>query len=321
MVEPRPATAARRTELEELLANLRSELRRRDESPDGGWVDQAVADLASGAKPGFYVPAAEGGGLVFFARRGAMAFAHLHAETGAGSVERGEALAGALFAAVPPEVASVDLGFSGLSEAEERTLVSRLAHRPGSTVIDRQALERPLGPEGEAPAPEAPHGVQRLGVREVTLEALADLDRRAFEGTADALLVGRETEDYRRSVGAILDDQLGRFLDEASCALVAYEPTRLVGAILTAEKSARHGVFLDLVVDPERRHEGFGRFLLGWGLRALRALGYERARLWVSDANAPARALYASFGFAPIARATIYRWDRASSSAQPQRSR
>ena len=321
MTEPRPATEARRPELEEILSGLRRALSERDEAPGGDWLDQAVSDLLSGAKPGWFLPIAETGGIAFYSRRGSMAFGHLHAPAGPAGPERALALAASLRSALPPEVATLDLGFSGLPADEEAAVVTQLAQAQGSTVIRRQAMERRLGPEDAGHAPEPPRGVRRLPVREVTLEALADLDRRGFAGSVDALLVGQEPDDYRRSVSAILDDQLGRFLDEASVALLESDPVRLVGLLLTSEKSPRRGVFLDLVVDPERRGRGLGRFLLGWGLRALWGLGYERVRLWVSLENAAALALYRREGFVPLGGATIYRWDRASSSAQPQRPR
>jgi ribosomal protein S18 acetylase RimI-like enzyme len=321
VLNPRRASDARRTDLEELLALLRKDLVRRDEAPGGDWLETATAELASGAKPGFYLPPSGPGGLAFFSRRGAMAFGHLHTEPGPDAIARGTALGEALLASLPGDVTAIDIGFTGLAAEDERALGDALARRPGATVIGRQAFERTLGPEDALRPAEPPVGVERLPLREVTVEALADLDRRAFSGTVDALLVGPAPGDYQRAVEAILGDELGRFLDEASGALVVHDPVRLVGAIYTAEKSSRLGIFLDIAVDPDERRRGLGRYLLGWGLRALWALGHERARLWVTDANTAARALYADFGFRPVGRATIYRWDRPDSAGQPQRAR
>ncbi len=320
MAEPKRTTAARTAELEELLGGLRKELVARDEAPGGTWVEDAVSDLLSGSRPGFFLPPTDGGGLLFYTRRGSLAFGHLHVGPGEGGLARAEALAAALFGGLPEDLAAVDLGFTGLGAEEEEPLVARLATRPGSTVIRRQAMERVLSDEDGARPADPPKGLERLPVREVAPEALADLDRRALRGSVDALLLGGELGDYQHSLEATLDDRLGRFLDEASCALLEREPLRLVGAILTAERSPRRGIFLDLAVDPERRRRGLGRYLLGWGLRALWALGYERSRLWVSDENRSALALYTAFGFTPIGRTSIYRWDR-SVSPQPQPSR
>ena len=315
---PRPTAGASRAELEELLGHVRRDLARRDEDPTGAWVEESAADLAAGRRPGWFLPTADGGGLAFYARRGPAAFAHLHAEEASGSAA---ALAEALLASLPPDVTSLDLGFTGLAPDRERELAAALAGRPGSTVIERQAMDRPITAEdGRWPdAPPAP--LERVAVRAVTLEALADLDRRAFEGSIDALLVGREPEAYVRSIEALLDGRLGRFLDEASTAVIAREPTRLAGALLTGERSAHRAIFLDVMVDPARRRTGLGRYLLGWGLRALHALGHEQARLWVSVRNEPAVGLYRAFGFRTSFVATIYRWDRPASAAQPQRER
>ncbi len=321
MVEPRPTQNAPKTEIEEVLAGLRRALSARDEAPGGAWIDEASLELVVGTKPGFYVPVAEGGGIAFYARRDRMAFGHVHTEPGPGAPERAAALSSRILGALPADVLSIDLGLTGLAPEEEQAVVDALAARPGSTVIARQLMERELGPSDAEFAAGPPDGLDRRLVRDITLEALADLDLRGFRGSQDALLVGDRPEDYRRALAAILDDQLGRFLDEASCALVERRPVRLVGALLTAEKSSRRAVFLDLVVDPERRGRGWGRHLLGWGLRALWALGYQRVALWVSLANAPALRLYSELGFRPVSRATIYRWDRDASSAQPQRSR
>jgi ribosomal protein S18 acetylase RimI-like enzyme len=314
---PRRTAGAVRAELEELLQPVRQALAARDEDPTGAWVEESAAELASGAKAGWFVPG-PGGGIVFFARRGSAAFGHLHA-AGGRAVALG--LASTLLTQLPEDVASLDLGFTGLAPEEERSVVQELARRAGSTVIERRALERPLtAADGHLPA-EPPGGLVRVPLSAVTLDALADLDRRAFQGSTDALLLGQETSAYRRALEAMLESRLGRFLPEASAALLQEAPTRLVGAVLTAERSPHRALVLDLVVDPERRRQGLGRYLLGWTLRAVWALGYDRARLWATVRNAPAMELYRAFGFRTTLEATIYRWDRGAGSEQPQTSR
>jgi GNAT superfamily N-acetyltransferase len=314
---PRPTAGASRAELEELLQEVRRELAGRDEDPTGAWIEESAASLASGTKPGWFLPGPDGG-IVFYARRGGAAFAHLHAKAGEPS---GQRLVTSLLEHLPPDVDSLDLGFTGLPLEEERSLVRRLAAAPGSTVIDRQAMERPLtAADGRFP-PEPPVGVDRLPISAVTLEALTDLDVRAFRGSVDALLLGSDPAAYRHALDAMLESRLGRYLAEASAALVEPEPTRLVGAVLSSERSSRRAIVLDLVVDPERRRQGLGRYLLGWTLRALWALGYEHARLWVSVRNESAVALYRTFGLRTSLEATIYRWDRPGSAAHPQASR
>ena len=314
---PRPAAGAPRVDLEELLQAVRKELARRDEDPTGAWVEDSAVELASGAKTGVYLPGPQGG-LAFFARRGPAAFGHLHTEAGLAVAQR---LAAALVAGLPLEVRSLDLGFSGLPVEEERQLVRELATAPGSAVIDRQAMDRPLTAADGRLSLDPPPGADRVPIAAVTVDALADLDRLAFRGTVDELLLGSEPDASRRSLEALLEGRLGRFLGEASTALVEPEPTRLVGAVVSAERSARRAIVLALMVDPERRRRGLGRFLLGWTLRALWALGYESARLWVSVRNEPAVELYRRFGFRVALGATIYRWDRPVSAGQPQSER
>ncbi len=318
MEPPRPATTAPREELEELLQSIRQELLRRAELPGGDWVEESASELKSGAKAGFYLPPGRGGGgLAFATHRQSAAYGHVHVTAGAEAVTRALALANALLERLAPEIRSFDLGFTGLAAADERAVAERLAGRPGSVVIERQAMERELGPEDGEPRPDVPPTARLVPIRSVTTEALVDLDWRAFHGTIDGLVIGAGLDEYRRVLLSILDGRVGRFLDEASTALVEPDPIRLVGAVLTTEQSARRAVIVDLLVDPERRRRGLGRFLLRWAVRALRAYGYERVRLWVTVANVPARTLYESAGFRTVAAAIIYRWDRDPSASQP----
>ena len=317
MEPPRPAPSAPRDELLELVHQVRQELILRDEAPTGAWIEETVEDLKAGRKPGWTYPAAEGGGLAFFTARGPDAFAHVHVPSGPDELGRARQLATALLEGLPSSAQSADVGFTGLRVEAERELLVELARRPGSRVIERACMERALVPtDGEA-APGIPPGTRLVPIRAVTVDALADLDWRAFRGTVDALLIGPEIAQYRRVLVALLGGEMGRFLDEASTALVESDPPRLAGAILSAERSPHRAVFLDFMVDPELQRRGYGRFLFRWGLRALWALGYERAGLWVTLSNDPARRLYERSGFAVTARAAIYRWERGGGAPQP----
>jgi ribosomal protein S18 acetylase RimI-like enzyme len=319
---PRRAEGAPRDELEEILYDVRRELLRREESPAGDWVESTAIDLRSGAKIGFYVPTAEGGGLAFWTRRGPEGYGHVHAGHGADPGAVAEQLARTMLDALPPDVRSIDVGFTGLPPEEEPRVLSALARRPGSSTIQREAMERRITTADAEADVRVPPGLRVVPIREVTLDALADLDWRAFRGTLDERLIGARVEEYRHVLASILEGSLGRFLDEASTALVTEGTApRLVGALLTCEQTARRAIFVDLMVDPELRRRGYGRFLLAWGLRALRALGHEQVRLWVTVANQPARGLYEVFGFRPTAGATIYRWERPGSEPQPQAGR
>jgi ribosomal protein S18 acetylase RimI-like enzyme len=150
----------------------------------------------------------------------------------------------------------------------------------------------------------------------ITNEAIADLDRRAFEGSLDAELFAADPAETTRMVARIMEGGLGRPLEEASAGLLGRDGG-LVGAVLTVELSPQVGLVADLVVDPARRRQGLGRHLLRWTLRALRALGHQRARLWVTEGNQSARGLYAQMGFTPYARALIFRQDGVVGPAQP----
>ncbi len=321
MDDPRPATQASADELLELVQWVRKELVLREEAPSGDWVESSANDLKAGRRPGFYYPPSTGGGIAFYSARGRDAFGHVHTGPGPDSLERGQRLSRALLEALPPSIRSIAVGFTGLPVEEERNLLQGLATRPGSTVIERRAMERALSEGDGRPVGEPPHALRFVPARDVTLDALAELDVQAFAGSDDALLVGSDVADYRRVIETILEGRLGLFVDEASTTLYRPDPPHLVAALLTTEHSARRAVFVDFMVDPAFQRQGIGRFLLRWGLRALWALGYARVQLWVSLDNAPALRLYETNGFRVTATSLIYRWERPSSGPQPQTAR
>jgi GNAT superfamily N-acetyltransferase len=319
--DPLPASRARLDELLEIVQQVRKALLARDESPAGDWVERTAEALRSGRTPGWYYPVDPGAGVAFYSTSGEEAYGHVHVAEEAGAVDRGERLAIALLEALPAGVRSVNIGFTGLSPAHEGELMARLAERPGGTVLERMAMERSLGLEDGRPPGPVPDHLALVPIRAVTVEALADLDFRSVHGTVDELLIGDRVEEYRRVTAALIDGSLGRFLDEASTALYLPDPPRLVGAILSAERSPRKGIFVNFMVDPEYRRRGYGRYLFRWGLRALWALGYERVHLWVTAENEPARRLYHEFHLEPTVRSTIYRVTRESAPPQPHSDR
>ncbi len=315
---PRPATAAPSDDLLELLQAVRRELVLRGEDFQGPWVGTAAEDLKAGRQPGWYYPPARGtGGLSFGNRRGERAWGHVHAA----DEEDAQRLAGVLLEGLAPTAGSVNVGFTGLTVEAEHRLLEVLTQRPGGSVIERYCMVRPLRASDTSVDPTPPAGLERVPARDITLTALADLDWRSFRGSVDDDLVGGDPAEYSRVLTGLLANSLGLFLDAASTGLVEPDPTRLVGGILTAEVSAREAVFVDIMVDPERRRKGYARYLVRWALRALVGLGYEKVRLWVTASNTPAVRFYEAEGFRRLATTSIYRWVRPGEGPQPQRSR
>jgi ribosomal protein S18 acetylase RimI-like enzyme len=319
---PRPATAASSEELLDLFQAIRQELKLREEAPTGDWVAQSAAESKAGTRPAWYYPPGEdGGGLAVYTRRGSKAWGHVHSTAGPQAEERARRLAMTLLESLPADVHALALGFSGFDLAEERRVAHALEGRAGAQVIERHQMARRIGPEPTPLVPDAPAGVRLLPVGDATVDAVADLDARTFEGSIDDLVVGGSREQYADMMRGLLGSQMGRFLDEASTLLLQPEPLRLVGGILCAEASPREAVVLDLMVEPERRGHGYGRFLFRWGLRALHALGYSSVTLWVTEANRPALRLYESEGFSRTASTVIFHWGRPVGEPQPHTSR
>ncbi len=322
MDAPRPATSASADDLLDLFQAIRRELKLREEVPSGEWVERSALEARAGTRPAWYDPPSEGGGgLAVYTRRETKAWAHVHSSAGPAAEERASRLATTQLESLPPEVRSVALGFSGFDLEQERRVAHALAARFGAQVVERYQMERRLRPDPPAEVPEVPSGVRLIPVRDATLEAVADLDARAFRNTLDDLVVGGSLPHYADMIQSLLDSQMGRFLDEASTLLLQPEPLRLVGGVLCAETSPREAVIQDLMVEPERRGHGDGRFLLRWGLRALHALGYSSATLWVTEANRPALQLYESEGFLRTASTVIFHWGRPEGVPHPQTSR
>ncbi|MHB1435795.1 MAG: GNAT family N-acetyltransferase [Thermoplasmata archaeon] len=307
-MEIQPTDRIPEPELVDQLHGMLKALRARGESPQGDWVEGIARELHQGLRTGRLARQGSTSILGFISTADGGAFGHLHCE-GPPDPGLGAGVLATLIDTVPPEVTTLVIGFTGLEPADETELIRRL-DRPGGRVIARRALVRPIGREDDLTLTPPVPTARRLPVREVPLSALAQLDQRAYAGTVDALLTGPEPVHHERILEELLHHRLGRFLDEASMALVEVDTGALVGLVMTAELSAHTAVILDVGVDPMVRRQGYGRFILQWTFRALRALGYEEVRLWVTEENLPARQLYEQFGFRPAGRATLYRWER-----------
>lgn len=308
----RPAIDVPAAELERLARDLRRALEARGEGLSAGWTQEVVENLHRGELVGVCFPPGEAGGLAFFSIRTDRAYGHVHVDPAPGAAHRALALVAGMVGALPPAIDRLDFGATGLA-AEEESFDRAVGEQGAFTVTRRHALERAVAGPEIVPSPRIPPGHRLATVRSVPLERLSALHLRSFRGSPDERLVASSPGEDRRVLQEILASRLGRFLDEASTVLVDPEGAP-VGFVLTAEQDPRRAVFLDLVVDPALHRHGFGRFLLVWALRALWAFGFETGRLWVTDANEAARALYDHLGFRPVAAAGLYGWSRPAES-------
>lgn len=294
-------------ELVELTARLRTRLAERGEPLAPGWPELAAERLRTGEIDGWVARQGRSwAGLVLLSRRASRAYGHLHLEARDERVELALALLLHAVSSMGPEIHRADFGSTGMSSAEERSLADRLSTRPGFETVERFGLLRSLSLDAPPLAPKLPEGYEFLSVGSVPVDALDQLDRRAFQGGPDEALVADSPGGNQRVLERILDGELGRFLPEASTVVVL--DNALAGFLLTTEENARVASFADLAVDPAHRRRGIAGAMLGRGMRALLALGYGSVRLWVTAANVPARELYRSLGFEPERSALLFRW-------------
>ncbi|MCI4319506.1 MAG: GNAT family N-acetyltransferase [Thermoplasmata archaeon] len=303
-----PTRGAPAEQLLELLGLTRRELLHRGELVPPHWVDDGVEDLRSGRLVGWYVPPARA--LAFYSRRAHRAYGHVHVADPTDRRAWAVTLLSSLADQLPPEILRLDAGVTGLEEAEEEAFGRAMMSRPGSELVRRFAMsvgvaDAPAPPNVDLPAA----GLTPVSPASVAIELLQQLDARGFRGSVDASLLADTPAENARLLAELIGGTYGRFLAEASRVLVTGEGTP-IAAILCAEQSSQTAIVLDAVVDPAWRRRGLGLYLFRWSLRALRALGYGSAQLWVTEANAPARALYDQLGFRPWTRSIIYRWRR-----------
>jgi ribosomal protein S18 acetylase RimI-like enzyme len=304
---PRPASEAGPEELLERVQRLRQELLRRGEFLAPAWAEEAARDLRHGALVGWCFPAdGSAPGLAFFSARERRAYAHLHIEPGPERRARALALLAALIAGWGPGIVRADVGLSGLEGEEEASFAREAIARFGGEVFLRHALERPSSaPAIGAPAPAVPG--RRVPLAAIDLDRLASLDWRAFQGSPDERLIADTPAEGRQSLAELLEGRLGRVVPAASSEFVDPSGT-LLGFVLTAESGPGRVMVLDLAVDPPVRRKGIAGYLLGDALDALRGEPPRTVRLWVTEGNRPARALYDRFGFHLAQSARVYRW-------------
>jgi ribosomal protein S18 acetylase RimI-like enzyme len=236
-------------------------------------------------------------------------YGHLHAITGAAAIPDLVQLGRYVAEHLPPDTPRLDMGSTGLSESDEQELGRRLSEDPRFSTLLRHSMVRPLVTSSPPPEPHWPPGLDLTTVRHIPFDQLTALDWRTYRGTPDESLLSGTPEGNRELLENALAGLFGPYLDDASPA--ARNPQgAVIGFAVACQESLRSGILLDLAVDPGFRRHGLGEALVLRTLRALLALGYPRAHLWVTDGNQPARTLYEKVGFTVDASAAIYRWFR-----------
>jgi ribosomal protein S18 acetylase RimI-like enzyme len=308
----RPARELPRDELWNLVGTIRHQLGVRGEILPASWVDDTADSITRGSGTAWFC--GEAGSPIALAilwLRDQKGYGHLHATRGGESVPDLARLGRYLADQLPAGVDRLDMGSTGLAEPEERELGRRLSEDARFSMLLRHSMVRSLTSSAPPPDPRWPEGIGLTTVRRVPFDELTSLDWRTYRGTPDETLLSSTPEGNRELLENALAGLFGPYLDDASPAARNSAGT-LVGFAVACQESLRSGILLDLAVDPGFRRRGLGQALVLRTLRALLALGYVKAHLWVTDGNLPARTLYEKVGFAVDASAAIYRWSRSA---------
>ena len=308
--EIRAARELARDEVWNLVGIVRHQLALRGEILPASWVDDTADAITRGTGTAWFCgevrsPTA----LAILWLREMKGYGHLHATQGSEAVPDMVRLGRHLAQQLPAEVHRLDMGATGLSEADERKLGTELGEDARFTTLLRHSMVRPLAGQAPPPEPHWPDGVQLITVRHVPFDELTALDWKAYRGTPDESLLSDTPEGNRELLSNALAGLFGPYLDDASPA-AKDSAGALVGFAVGCQESLRSGILLDLAVHPNFRRRGLGEALVLRVLRALLALGYVKAHLWVTEGNSPARTLYEKVGFTVDASAAIYRWSR-----------
>ena len=123
--------------------------------------------------------------------------------------------------------------------------------------------------------------------------------RHAYRGMLPDAVLDRRSADDREGTWR------AAFADETTGALVAEDDGRIVGFTSfgpsrDGDASERTAEILTIYVEPSTMGRGIGRELLAAASASLRDRGFERATLWVLEANERARRFYEREG---------WRWD------------
>jgi ribosomal protein S18 acetylase RimI-like enzyme len=308
--EIRPARGLPRDELWNFVGAIRHQLGKRGEILPASWVDDTADAISHGEGTAWFtgetrLPTA----LAILWVRDQKGYGHLHAIRGAEAVPDMVRLGRHLAQDLPAGIEHLDMGSTGLGESEERGVGRSLTEDPRFTTLLRHSMVRTLSTASPPPEPRWPEGLQLTTVRHIPFDELTALDWRTYRGTPDETLLSSTPEGNRELLGNALAGLFGLYLDDASPA-ARNSDSVLQGFAVACQESLRSGILLDLAVDPAFRRHGLGEALVLRTLRALLAMGYPRAHLWVTEGNQPARALYEKVGFTVDASAAIYRWSR-----------
>jgi ribosomal protein S18 acetylase RimI-like enzyme len=315
--EIRPARELPRDELWNLVGSIRHQLGARGEILPASWVDDTADAISRGAGTAWFCGEPRSPtslGIVWL--RDQKGYGHLHATRGAESVPDLARLGRYVADHLPPEADRLDMGSTGLAESEERELGRGLREDPRFSMLLRHSMVRPLASSAPPPDPRWPGGLEVTTVRNVPFDELTVLDWRTYRGTPDETLLSSTPEGNRELLENALAGLFGTYLDVASPA-ARNSAGSVVGFAVACQESLQSGILLDLAVDPEFRRRGLGEALVLRTLRALLALGYSKAHLWVTEGNQPARTLYEKVGFTVDASAAIYRWSRSPTERGP----
>jgi ribosomal protein S18 acetylase RimI-like enzyme len=303
-------------DLLELLALARRALKDKGESLPPSWPEEALQEIRSGRYLGLVlVEGTDPRGILVLSPRNHRAFGHVHLLEGTDPSRHGRRLLESLPSRLPSTVRRADLTVTVPPPGREEDCWMGLPQPPWG-LLRRRELRRSLSPEDPPDPRELPLGFRFVPVNRVALPALGALDFAAFQNGPDAGMVAETPADSERLLGGLLGNDLGRFLPEASPAVEGRPRSSeggagpLAGFVLCVEQTSQRALVADLAVGPEFRRQGLGEALLRRSLRALVALGYREATLWVTDTNEPARRLYEKLGFQTSRTGLVLHWRR-----------
>ena len=148
---------------------------------------------------------------------------------------------------------------------------------------------------------------------EIRLMAVPDIERcvsfgiesfrpvfASFERLYGTALFNALRPDWEKTQSTYIREAVNA--DEKETWVSVDEAQQVTGfVVLTTNEASGLGEIELMAVDPERQGEGIGKALSSHGVDRLRSLGMTHAIVGTADddSHAPARAVYASAGFAP----------------------